>query len=119
MLRVVGQQRPTQAEKLEHAVIGDAVEDIGVAALARDEPAPSQARKVVGDLRLGLAEPRHKVADRQFAMLGEQLQHAHPRRIGQHLEVLGDQIGLGGGVRQQERHIERGARHAGDSITLE
>ena len=124
MLRVIGQQRPAQAEQLKHAVIGDAVEDVGVAALARDEPAPAQARQVVGDLRLGLAEALYEVADRQLAVLVEQLQRAHPRRIRQHLEVLGDEVGLGGSVRQQKRHIERGARHAGtvspwsDSVLL-
>jgi len=119
VLGVVREQRSTQAEQLGHAVVGDAVVDVGVAALARHESAPAQARQMVGDLRLGLPEALHEVADRQLAVLVEQLQHAHPRGIRQDREVLGDEVGLGGDVRQHEWHVERGARHAGDRITLE
>jgi hypothetical protein len=105
VLGVAGQQRSGQPHEVKHALVGDAVEDLGVAAFALDEATPAQAREVVGDLRLRLAQVLDELADGQLAVLVEHFQYAHARGVGQHREVLGEEVGLGWRGGQPERDL--------------
>jgi hypothetical protein len=73
-----------------------------VLAAGLDEAAPAKAGEVVGDLRLGDPEAVDELADRELALLAEELEDAKAGRVAQAAEVLGDEIGLGRGGGQSK-----------------
>lgn len=103
MLLVVLEQRVREVEDQGHPLVGDPVVDGPVLSARVDEAAPAQAGEVVGRLRLGDAEPLDELADGQLALLLQQLEDAQPGWVAQSAEVLGDEIGLGRGLRKPER----------------
>jgi hypothetical protein len=107
VLGVVLQQRAAERQQLRDSPVREPVVDARVLAAGLHETAPAQARQVIRDLGLRLAEPLDEIADRQLAVLPQQLEDAHPRRVAQPAEVLGDQVGLCGRLREHERRRNR------------
>jgi hypothetical protein len=77
-------------------------------------PAPAQAREVVGDLRLRLAGELDELADRALAV-GKQLENPQSRPIAETEEVLRDDIGRHRLLRQLERGRLEGAHWSSSS----
>jgi ATP-binding cassette, subfamily B, bacterial len=69
VLGVVGEQRVSEIEHLDHTRVGDAIDHGAVLAPGLDEPAPAQAGEVVGHLWLRLAEAPHQLSHRQPALV--------------------------------------------------
>ncbi len=108
MFSVVSQQGSAEREKFAHSRVGDSVVHRAVLAPRVHEPAPTQTREMIGQVRPPEAQPQGQLADRHLAALVQQLDHPHTGRIRQHLEVLGDQVGLGRVLRKQERTVDDG-----------
>ena len=102
MLLVVLEQRVREIEDPDHPLVGDPVVDGAVLPARVDKPAPAQTGEMVGDLRLCDPEPLDELADRQFALLLQQLEDVQPRRIAEAAEVLRDEIAPGRGLRETE-----------------
>lgn len=103
MLGVVLEQRVREVEHLDHALVCDPVVDDPVLAPGGNEAAPAKTGEVVGDLRLGEPETLDELADRQLALLAQQLEEAKPSRIAEAAEILGDKVALGRSLGKPER----------------
>ena len=106
MLFVIGEQGVSEVEQIEHAVVRDPVVDGAVLAAGNNEAAPTEAGKMVGDLWLRESEPLDKFAHRQLALVAQQLEDAHARRVAETAEVLGNEIGRLRRARKAERSCE-------------
>jgi len=83
---VVGQQGSAEREQFAHSRAGDSVVHRAVLAPRVHEPAPSQTREMIGQVRPAEAQPQGQLADRHLAALVAQLEHPHAGRVGEHLE---------------------------------
>jgi hypothetical protein len=96
VLLVVLEQCVREVEHLDDALVRDPVVDDPVLAAGSDEAAPAKTDEVGGDLRLGEPEPRDELADRQLALLAQQLEDAKSSRIAEAAEVFATRSLLAG-----------------------
>lgn len=92
MLLVPLQQGVREAEDLDHPLVFDAVVDRTVLAAGLDEAACPKRREMARHGRLRDTEALGQVADRELALLAEQLEDAEARRVGERPEVGGHRI---------------------------
>src|SRR5215211_9293083 len=102
VLGVVGEQLASEHDHPAHLAVGDPVIDRAVLAPRGDKAAPAQAGEVVGDARLGEAEPLDQVTYGQLALGLERFEDPQPRLVGENAEVFGEQLRLGGDARDLE-----------------
>ncbi len=108
MLGVVGQEGSAEREQFAHSRVGDSVVHGAVLAPRVNEPAPTQTRKMIGQVRPPEAQAQGQLADRHLGALVQELEYPHAGWVGEHLEVLGDEVGLGRLLRELERTLDDG-----------
>lgn len=92
MLLVLIEERRRQTEDPDHPLVPDAVVDRTVLAADLDEAACPKRREMARYGRLRDAEALAQLADRELALLAEQLEDAEARRVGQRPEAGRDRI---------------------------
>jgi hypothetical protein len=107
VLLVSLEQLARQLDQPHHPRVRDPVVDGSVFAPSLHEPAPAQACQMVGDVRLCELQPTGELADRHLALLGEEIEDAQPRAVREDAEVLGEELLLGGGIREAKRGVYR------------